>query len=211
MHALRTAGLLAGGRRRWAFAFGDAKFFGSAGVRDRPAVSHLRLTGRRRRRRTRCVGCRMADQEQSRPRHGYMPACTRRPAHDRNPADAEDLVQETYLKPTGLRHLRDGTNLKAWLYRILTNTYINMYRAKSAARDRRCRDVEDLYLYHHLAATVAGWPERRGRGVGRFTDTESSGDRVVAGLVPHRGAAGRCRGLLVQGDRRDSPIAHRTS
>ncbi|HWE90699.1 MAG TPA: sigma-70 family RNA polymerase sigma factor [Pseudonocardiaceae bacterium] len=49
----------------------------------------------------------------------------------RNPADAEDLVQETYLKAFGaFRTFTEGTNLKAWLYRILTNTYINGYRKR---------------------------------------------------------------------------------
>ncbi len=49
----------------------------------------------------------------------------------RNPADAEDLVQETMVKAySGFRSFRAGTNLKAWLYRILTNTYINSYRKK---------------------------------------------------------------------------------
>jgi RNA polymerase sigma-70 factor, ECF subfamily len=49
----------------------------------------------------------------------------------RNPADAEDLVQETMVKAySGFRSFRKGTNLKAWLYRILTNTYINSYRKK---------------------------------------------------------------------------------
>ena len=49
----------------------------------------------------------------------------------RNPADAEDLVQETMVKAyAGFRSFRRGTNLKAWLYRILTNTYINTYRKK---------------------------------------------------------------------------------
>ncbi len=49
----------------------------------------------------------------------------------RNPADAEDLVQETFLKAySAFRTFRAGTNLKAWLYRILTNTYINGYRKK---------------------------------------------------------------------------------
>ncbi|WP_226363421.1 sigma-70 family RNA polymerase sigma factor [Pseudonocardia abyssalis] len=49
----------------------------------------------------------------------------------RNPADAEDLVQETYLKAySAFGTFRAGTNLKAWLYRILTNTYINGYRKK---------------------------------------------------------------------------------
>ncbi|WP_083900206.1 sigma-70 family RNA polymerase sigma factor [Gordonia paraffinivorans] len=49
----------------------------------------------------------------------------------RNPSDAEDLVQETYIKAfTAFASFREGTNLKAWLYRILTNTYINGYRKK---------------------------------------------------------------------------------
>src|SRR6195256_4932209 len=49
----------------------------------------------------------------------------------RNPADAEDLLQETMVKGyAGFRSFREGTNLKAWLYRILTNTYINSYRKK---------------------------------------------------------------------------------
>ena len=49
----------------------------------------------------------------------------------RNPADAEDLVQETMVKAyAAFRSFREGTNLKAWLYRILTNTYINSYRKK---------------------------------------------------------------------------------
>ncbi|MCP2268580.1 RNA polymerase sigma-70 factor, ECF subfamily [Actinokineospora diospyrosa] len=49
----------------------------------------------------------------------------------RNPADAEDLVQETYLKAfAAFASFSAGTNLKAWLYRILTNTYINGYRKR---------------------------------------------------------------------------------
>jgi len=49
----------------------------------------------------------------------------------RNPADAEDLLQETMVKAyAGFRSFREGTNLKAWLYRILTNTYINTNRKK---------------------------------------------------------------------------------
>jgi RNA polymerase sigma-70 factor (ECF subfamily) len=49
----------------------------------------------------------------------------------RNPADAQDLVQEAYLKAySAFASFSDGTNLKAWLYRILTNTYINGYRKR---------------------------------------------------------------------------------
>jgi len=47
----------------------------------------------------------------------------------RNPADAQDLVQETYAKAyRAFSQFQEGTNLKAWFYRILTNTYINIYR-----------------------------------------------------------------------------------
>ena len=67
----------------------------------------------------------------------------------RNPADAEDLVQETYLKAyRGFGSFRDGTNLRAWLFRILTNTYISSYRAKQRrVEEHDLGEIEDLYLY----------------------------------------------------------------
>ena len=70
----------------------------------------------------------------------------------RNPADAEDLVQETYLRAyRGFGSYQDGTNLKAWLYRILTNTFINRYRAAQRRPDETDLDeVEDFYLYRRL-------------------------------------------------------------
>jgi RNA polymerase sigma-70 factor, ECF subfamily len=72
----------------------------------------------------------------------------------RNPADAEDLVQETYLKAyRSFASFTEGTNLKAWLYRILTNTYINTYRAKQRRPiESDLEDVEDLYLYRRIGA-----------------------------------------------------------
>jgi RNA polymerase sigma-70 factor (ECF subfamily) len=75
----------------------------------------------------------------------------------RNPSDAEDLVQETYLKAyRGFHGFEQGTNLKAWLYRILTNTYINTYRAKKRRPDESdLEDVEDLYLYRRLGGLEA--------------------------------------------------------
>ncbi len=75
----------------------------------------------------------------------------------RNPADAEDLVQETYLKAyRGFGGFTEGTNLKAWLYRILTNTYINSYRSKKRRPDETELDeVEDLYLYRRLGGLEA--------------------------------------------------------
>ncbi len=70
----------------------------------------------------------------------------------RNPADAEDLVQETYLRAyRGFGGFTEGTNLKAWLYRILTNTFINRYRAKKRRPEETdFDDIEDFYLYRRL-------------------------------------------------------------
>lgn len=71
----------------------------------------------------------------------------------RNASDAEDLVQETYLKAyRSFGGFEQGTNLRAWLYRILTNTYINEYRARQRRPEiEDVEDVEDLYLYRRFA------------------------------------------------------------
>jgi RNA polymerase sigma-70 factor (ECF subfamily) len=79
----------------------------------------------------------------------------------RNPSDAEDLVQETYLRAyRGFGGFQDGTNLKAWLYKILTNTFINIYRAKKRRPDEvDFDDAEDFFLFRRLGgleAAVAG-------------------------------------------------------
>ena len=75
----------------------------------------------------------------------------------RNQADAEDLVQETYLRAyRGFEGFAAGTNLRAWLFRILTNTYINAYRARQRRpQESDLADVEDLYLYRRLGALDA--------------------------------------------------------
>jgi RNA polymerase sigma-70 factor (ECF subfamily) len=75
----------------------------------------------------------------------------------RNPADAEDLVQETFIRAyRGFPSFTDGTNLRAWLYRILTNTFINSYRAKQRRPEQTdLDDVEDLYLYKRLGGLEA--------------------------------------------------------
>lgn len=70
----------------------------------------------------------------------------------RNPADAEDLIQETYLRAyRGFEGFKEGTNLRAWMYRILTNTFINAYRKKQRQPlTIPDEDIEDWYLYDKL-------------------------------------------------------------
>ncbi|HUF96169.1 MAG TPA: sigma-70 family RNA polymerase sigma factor [Acidimicrobiia bacterium] len=91
----------------------------------------------------------------------------------RNPADAEDLVQETFLKAyRAYDSFTAGTNLKAWLYRILTNTYINNYRKASRRPDEvDLGNVEDLYLYRRIGSEESVEASR------------TTEDRVLDGLV----------------------------
>lgn len=94
----------------------------------------------------------------------------------RNAADAEDLVQETYLKAfRAFETFEEGTNLKAWLYRILTNTFINTYRAKQRRPDESdLGEVEDLYLYRRLGGLEAAAASRSAEDelLDWFTDSE---------------------------------------
>jgi RNA polymerase sigma-70 factor (ECF subfamily) len=75
----------------------------------------------------------------------------------RNGPDAEDLVQETYLKAyRAFGSFQEGTNLKSWLYKILTNTFINSYRARRRRPvESDMDDIEDLYLYRRLGGLEA--------------------------------------------------------
>lgn len=76
-----------------------------------------------------------------------------------NRADAEDLLQETYLRAwRGYEGYVEGTNLRAWLFKIMTNQYINQYNKAIKAPDTESLDdIEDFYLYRRLAANgVAG-------------------------------------------------------
>src|SRR3954464_12890245 len=94
----------------------------------------------------------------------------------RNPADAEDLVQETYLKAyRAFGGFQAGTNLKAWLYRILTNTFINTYRARKRRPEQtELDDVEDLYLYRRLGGLEAAAAGRSAEEevLDHFTETD---------------------------------------
>ena len=124
----------------------------------------------------------------------------------RNPADAEDLLQETMVKAyAGFRSFREGTNLKAWLYRILTNTYINSYRKKQR-QPARVSDRRDHRLAAggqrraHLDRAALG----RGRGAGGAAGHRDQGGAAGAARgVPDGGVLRRRRRLPVQGDRRD--------
>jgi RNA polymerase sigma-70 factor (ECF subfamily) len=94
----------------------------------------------------------------------------------RNPADAEDLVQETYLKAyRAYGGFTEGTNLKAWLYRILTNTYINAYRAKKRRPEESdIDDLENFYLYRRLGGLEGASAGRSAEDevLDHFTETE---------------------------------------
>lgn len=92
----------------------------------------------------------------------------------RNPADAQDLVQETYLKAyRGYGGYQAGTNLKAWLYRILTNTYINTYRAKKRQPEQtELDDVEELYLYRRMGDRSTAGRSAEDEALSWITDDE---------------------------------------
>lgn len=72
----------------------------------------------------------------------------------RNRADAEDLVQETFIKAwRSYGTFQEGTNLRAWLFRIMTNTFINKYNAQQRRpQETEMDDVEELFLFRRLGA-----------------------------------------------------------
>ncbi|MDQ3578314.1 MAG: sigma-70 family RNA polymerase sigma factor, partial [Actinomycetota bacterium] len=92
----------------------------------------------------------------------------------RNPADAEDLVQETFAKAYGAFHqFSEGTNLKAWLYRILTNAYINTYRKKQRQpQQNSVEQVEDWQLYAAEQHTSTGLRSAEMEALDRLPDSD---------------------------------------
>ena len=123
----------------------------------------------------------------------------------RNPSDAEDLVQETYLRAfRGFAGFKEGTNLKAWLYRILTNSYINTYRKKQREPQtvEGPDDVDEWYLFDRL-----GGQKRRGLGRddGARHDPRRSGQATPSSRCPSASGCRSCSPTWKASPTRRSP------
>ncbi|HWK20725.1 MAG TPA: sigma-70 family RNA polymerase sigma factor [Microbacteriaceae bacterium] len=92
----------------------------------------------------------------------------------RNPADAADLVQETYVKAfQAFKSFEQGTNLKAWLYRIQTNTYINLYRRRQRDPYRGSIDeLEDWQLADATSATSTSSRSAEAEAIDHLPDSD---------------------------------------
>jgi RNA polymerase sigma-70 factor (ECF subfamily) len=92
----------------------------------------------------------------------------------RNPSDAEDLVQETFLKAFAAFHqFETGTNLKAWLYRILTNTYINSYRRRQRQPVQApTEEITDWQLAEAESHTSSGLRSAETEALDRLPDSD---------------------------------------
>jgi RNA polymerase sigma-70 factor (ECF subfamily) len=92
----------------------------------------------------------------------------------RNPADAEDLVQETYAKAfSAFGQYKPGTNLKAWLYRIMTNAFINTFRKKKREPlQSRTEDVEDWQIMRAAAHQSTGLDSAEVQALAHLPDSD---------------------------------------
>jgi RNA polymerase sigma-70 factor (ECF subfamily) len=92
----------------------------------------------------------------------------------RNPADAEDLVQETFVKAFAAFHqFEEGTNLKAWLYRILTNTFINSYRKRQRQPQQSpTEQIEDWQLAQAESHTSSGLRSAEAEALDHLPDSD---------------------------------------
>ncbi|GMA36557.1 hypothetical protein GCM10025876_27610 [Demequina litorisediminis] len=124
----------------------------------------------------------------------------------RNGADAEDLVQETYAKAFAAQDkFTPGTNLKAWLYRIQTNAFINTYRKKQREPKRSdAENIEDWRLAAAAEHTSTGLVSAEQQALEMIGDDDikQALDEPQRGLQDG-GLPLRRRGVRLQGDRGD--------
>jgi RNA polymerase sigma-70 factor (ECF subfamily) len=92
----------------------------------------------------------------------------------RNPSDAEDLVQETLAKAyVSFHQFEEGTNLKAWMHRILTNNFINTYRKKQREPQRAAtEEIEDWQLARAESHTSTGLRSAEHEALDRLPDSD---------------------------------------
>jgi RNA polymerase sigma-70 factor, ECF subfamily len=92
----------------------------------------------------------------------------------RNPSDAEDLVQETLAKAyVNFHQFEEGTNLKAWMHRILTNNFINSYRKKQREPQRAAtEEIEDWQLARAESHTSTGLRSAEHEALERLPDSD---------------------------------------